>query len=191
MHEEKILASVARQTTQLEGAFQGQIGELIGLTEKLVTAFNQGRKLLLVGHGVLAPIAGLVASLFLHKLSLDRPPLPALALGLDQPLLHSLARGGIGHEIYLRQLRVVADAGDLLLIFSDGQHDPAIDSVLEEARRLDLYCAAVMPLRAEGAIVSVHSAFVLQTELGAEIALGAQAFGQLLCELVENELFGI
>lgn len=190
MRQEKIRNTIARQTALLEGAFEEQGELLCDLADQLVNIFNQGGKLLLAGSGLLAPVADMIANLFVHRLALDRPQLPACSLSQAHALSHALAHAGAGQELYTRQLQVLGNPGDLLIGFSDGQHDPLLDQLLELGREQQLTTVLVAPSSGDGA-ARADLCFVTGTELPVEAALSSLFLGRLLCEQVEHALFGI
>jgi D-sedoheptulose 7-phosphate isomerase len=190
MRQDKILTAISRQSSLMSGLFQQQLDDLDRLADLVVQAFNKGRKLIFVGNGQLAPIAHLAASLFFYRLRLERPALPAVALGQDPSLTLSLARDGVVQEVYSRQFQVVAETGDILILLADGQHDPAFDQLLERAKDKECLSGALAPDRSEGSLLA-DLVFFIHAEAPAETAQAALFFGQLLCEMVENDLFGI
>jgi len=190
MRQEKIHNAVARQMALFESAFEEQGDLLCGLADQLVTIFNQGGKLLLAGAGPLAPVADMIANLFLHRLAVDRPQLPACSLSQAQALGHVLAHAGAVQELYTRQLQVLGAPGDLLIGLSDGQHAPQLEDLLAEAREQQLTTVLVAPSSGDGAS-RADLCFVTGTELPVETAVSALFFGRLLCEQVEHVLFGI
>lgn len=190
MRQEKILNAISRQASLVSGLFQQQLDDLERLADLAVQAFNNGRKLIFAGNGQLLPVSQLVASLFSYRLRLERPSLPALALGQDPFLALSLVRDGSASEVLSRQFQLAAETGDILVLLADGQLDPAFDLLLESARNKDCMTVALAPNRSEGSLLA-DMVFSTDTEAPIETAQAALFFGQLLCEIVENDLFGI
>lgn len=191
MQQEKVRNAIARHGQVLNRGFLDRAGELSRFSDQVVQAFNEGRKLLVIGHGILGPAANLVANLFVHRLSLERPQLPALSLCHDQTLALALGRTGSGQEYFSRQLQVVAQPGDVLLVLSDGQHDPALEVALAEARERQCAIVTLVAGKGDGFCEAADICFPLPAESALETVECACFFGRLLCELVEHELFGI
>jgi D-sedoheptulose 7-phosphate isomerase len=166
-----------------------QGGDLVRLAERILEVFHGGGRLLVVGGGSLGGVAALIANRFLYRLSLERPSLPALSLGLDAQLATALARDGGSSQYFSRQLQALTTGGDLLLILSEVWPDEAVQEALQAARRLGCSTAAVVPRKVEPADPP-DFLFCLDTDSVARMAEGALLFGQLLCEMVEGELFG-
>ncbi len=191
MNKEKISRAIRDQATAIDQSFQAQTETLAALTRKVVETFHGGGRLLVVGNGALGAVAELTANLFLHKLSLERPLLPAISLSHNQPLAAALAREDQSREFLARQIRAVANRSDILLAYGDARRDEAIEEALSAARQAGCFTALVVQGKGEMTGDPPDLVFHLQTD---SMARGIEAtlfFGNLLCELVESELFGI
>jgi D-sedoheptulose 7-phosphate isomerase len=166
---------------ELLTAFVGQITE----------TFHQQGKLLLLGSGSLGAVANLVANQFLHRLSLERPPLPVLSLSQNITLATALGRDGQGQHFFARQLRAMATADDIVFAFADFHRDEALEEGLNAARQLGCITGALRPGHEEPFGPPLNFTFHLDAESVPRATEGALFFGHLLCELIEGELFGI
>lgn len=191
MGQQKIVAAIKEQNSLLEEAFQGQAQTLADFSAQVVSSFNQDGRLLLVGNGALSALASLIANLFLHRLSFDRPSLPALALSQNVTLATALLRDGQNRLYFSRQLRAMATANDIVLLLSDSPHDDALTDALAAARQIGCKTAILAQDKSDLAKEAVDFSFHLKTTSVPRTAECALFFGHLLCELVEAELFGI
>ena len=91
MAQDKISTAVAQQVALLDPFLLSQRAVLNNLAEHLVSNFHQGGRLFLVGSGPFGSIAGLIGQSFLHRQTLERPALPAIALNNDAGLATFLA----------------------------------------------------------------------------------------------------
>jgi len=174
-----------------EQTFQGQAETLSRFACQVAEIFQRGGKLLLAGNGPLGAVANLNATLFSHRLTLERPPLPAVSLCHDVTLATALSSAGQSRDFFSRQLRVVAREGDGVLLLSDGRRDETLAEAATAARQIGCLTAALnrgdTGLTAEG----FDFFFSLTGESTARAAEHALFFAHLLVELVEGELFGI
>jgi D-sedoheptulose 7-phosphate isomerase len=191
MSWDRIEKTIREHTVMIEESFQGQAGELEAFACKVVEVFHRGGKLLVLGNGSLGTVANYVANLFLHRLALERPVLPALSLCHNVTLATALAQEGHGRQFFPRQLRAVAVAGDVLLAFGDSHRDPGLEEALAAARQLDCVTALLVPGRENIPDQQADFLFRLETDSRPRAVEGALFFGHLLGELVEGELFGI
>jgi D-sedoheptulose 7-phosphate isomerase len=157
----------------------------------VVEIFNQGGRLLIFGSGSLGAIANLVANLFRHRLSMERPALPALSLCNDLTLATALAKENRGSAFFGQQLQLVATDRDAVLAFGDVAYNEAVLAGLSEARDRGCVTAALLPEGEEPTGDGPHYRFRLSTDSVGRTAEAALFFGHLLCELVEEALFGI
>jgi D-sedoheptulose 7-phosphate isomerase len=191
MDQEKIARAVAELGTCLEESFLNDLEAIAGFAGQVVAAFHRSSRLFLAGSGPLATVAELVADRFLHRLAFERPQLPVFALGGDGTLLQSLGRYGMQRQAAARQLRMLAGSDDILLFLSDGSRDEGMPDLLQAARQVGCSIVFLGPLREEPGDELVDRWFAVSSESPARCAEAALFFGQLLCELVEAELFGI
>lgn len=189
--QERIAKALREQQAAMKETFTAQAPQLAGLAEKLASIFQQGGRLFVCGSGAQATVASHTALLFLHRLALDRPALPTIDLGTDAKLATALVRDGQGRQLLARQLRALAQESDLLLVFGDLRADPAIEEALTVARQLGCTTAVVVPTRSKLEIDTPDLLVRLETDTPGRITELALFCSQLLCELVENELFGV
>jgi len=191
MGQERINRTLQEHTAVLAEAFAVHAADLERYAREMVHVFHRGGRLLVCGNGSLAAIADLTANLFLHRLSLDRPLLPALSLGHATTLATALLRDGQGSEFFARQLRAMATPQDTVLVFCGGQREESLEAGLVAARQLGCGTALVLQGKGEWLQDGVDFLFRLQTDSVPRAVEGALLFGHLLAELVEGELFGI
>ena len=112
MSEDKINKFVSEQIALLDPYLLNEKSVLSNLTQQLVATFHKGGRLFLVGSGPFGSIAGLVGQTFLHRQTLERPALPAIALTNDAGLATYLAGDEQGSQFFSRQLRAMANSQD-------------------------------------------------------------------------------
>jgi D-sedoheptulose 7-phosphate isomerase len=191
MLQERIAQSLREHNKVFEETFLMQASSLARFADQVVEAFNRGGRLLIIGSGSLGAVADLVANLFLHRLSLERPPLPALSLCQNISLASALAKEGKENQFFPRQLRVIAEERDIILIFWDLDRHEVLEEILAEGRRLG--CSTALVLQGKGELIGENPDMVFPLASDS-LPRGVEAsvfFGNLLCELVEKSLFGI
>lgn len=190
MLQDRISKSLREHTAVLEETFLLQANELVEFSGRIVEVFNQGGRLLIFGSGSLGAIANLVANLFRHRLSFERPPLPALSLCHDITLATALAKEGQICAFFAQQIGLLAGEHDAVLALGDVAHNEAVMAGLAEARERGCVTAALLPDQKEPSGDGPHYLFRLNTDSVGRAAEAALFFGHLLCELVEESLFG-
>lgn len=191
MPKNKINAAVAEQIALLDPYLLSQQPVLNSLTEQLVTTFHNGGRLFLVGSGPFGAIAGLVGQTFLHRQTLERPALPAIALTNDAGLATFLASDEQGNQLFSRQLRAMASNQDLVLVFAGTTLSPADREALHMADQMECRTILIASEKAELADIIPDISLSLPSESLPRLQESALFIGNLLCTLVEGELFGI
>lgn len=191
MQQDKIAKAVKDLSALLDEAFQQQAEQVSAFAKEVVEVFHRGGKIVLLGTGSLGAVANLVTNLFLHRLSLERPLLPAISLCHDVTLATALARDGHGRQFFSRQLQALAADGDVILAFGDARRDEALEEALVTARQLG--CTAALLAHGPGEPPGERPDFLfrVETSSAARAVESSLFFGHLLVELVEGELFGI
>jgi D-sedoheptulose 7-phosphate isomerase len=191
MLEDKINSAVAQQQALLDPFFLAQKTVLTELATHLTATFQAGGRLFLAGSGPFAAIAGLLGQQFLHRQTLERPPLPAMALVHDAGLATFLAAEDLGNQLFSRQLRALAGDQDTLLLLAGTMLCPAGREALATARQLG--CRTVLICGEHAELPETLPDLLLQlptANLPRQLE-GCLFAGHLLCAMVEGELFGI
>jgi D-sedoheptulose 7-phosphate isomerase len=188
---EKRIARALQEHAALAASFASQTEALAACAQELAALFHRGGRLLTLGSGPSGAISNLTASLFLHRLALERPLLPAVSLCHDAVLATALARDGLGHDFFVRQLRSLAGSGDLLLAFAGAPLEEAVVQALAAAREIGCVTAVVIQGAGEALAEPPDFLFRLATDSVPRAVEGCLLFAHLLVELVEGELFGI
>lgn len=191
MTQDKITAAVAQQMALLDPFLFTQKSVLEALAKQLVATFHQGGRLFLVGSGPFGAIAGLVGQVFLHRQTLERPALPAIALTNDAGLATFLAGDDQGSQFFSRQLRALANEQDTVLLLAGTLLGTADREALGAARQLGCRTILVASEQVELADVLPDINLSLPSDSMPRLLENALFIGNLLCSLVEGELFGI
>jgi len=178
-------AAVCRQLVETCGDDLEQFARL--LAEK----FHAGQRLLILGSGPLAALASLAASRFIYRLDLERPSLPALALGGDAVLANALGGDELAAQLYARQLRSLAMPGDVLLVLSGERPDRMVSEGLAAARELGCHTALLTSAKSPLLSEATDLVFICDADSSARRDEALLFFCHLLCQLVEAEIFGI
>lgn len=191
MTQDKISAAVAQQSVLLDPFLLTQKPLLNSLSEHLVATFHQGGRLFLVGSGPFGAIAGIIGQTFLHRQTLERPALPAISLSNDAGLATFLAGDEQGSQLFSRQLRALAGHQDTLLVLAGTTLSPADREALNTAQQLGCRTILIASDQAEIADFLPDTNLSLPSDSLPRLLESSLFIGNLLCALVEGELFGI
>jgi D-sedoheptulose 7-phosphate isomerase len=191
MTQDKIRAAVEQQINMLDPFLLTQKPLLNSLAEHLVATFHQGGRLFLVGSGPFGAIAGIIGQSFLHRQTLERPALPAISLTNDAGLATFLASDEQGSQLFSRQLRALATNQDTILVLAGTSLSQADREALNTAKQLSCRTILIASEQAESADFLPNTSLALPSNSLPRLLESTLFIGNLLCTLVEGELFGI
>jgi D-sedoheptulose 7-phosphate isomerase len=162
---------------------------LILLAEKIASAFTGDRKLMLCGNGGSAADAQHLAAEFVNRFSLERPPLPALALTTDTSIITAVGNDYSFDEIFSKQIKALGMEGDILLAISTSGNSKNVLLVAKEARPRGIYVAGLMGGDGGELKGLVDLALVVKSDVTARIQESHILAGHIICQLVDHILF--
>lgn len=191
MPQTRIASAVAQHNALLDPFFMAQHELLENFASHLATTFQRGGRLFLIGSGPFAALAALLGQQFLHRQTLERPALPAVALTNDGGLASFLAADDLSSQLFSRQLRAMASEHDSVLLLAGPLLSPAEREALASARQIGCSMALICSDRTELPDPLPERLLQLPTDSLPRLLEGCLFAGHLLCALVEGELFGI
>ena len=154
-------------------------------------ALGRGNKVLLFGNGGSAADAQHIAAEFVGRFLRERRPLPAIALTTDTSALTSIANDYGYDDVFARQVRALATAGDVALAISTSGRSPSVLRAVDACRELGV---ATIGLTGGDGGELAHavdvSLRVSASHLSARIQETHILVGHVICELVDRRLFG-
>lgn len=189
---ERITNSAIELARLCEQFNKENIENLQTLATRIVSTFTGGGRLLVAATGNLQPVAQMMANHFTHRLSFDRPSLPAIAIGNDASLASSLTRSNQQHLLLARHYRSLGSSNHLLMVFSDGSADAQLAELVRIAKE-EQPLALLSPKKSKDSelLDSIELQLLAGTESPARLLELSLFCSNLLCELVEAELFGV
>ena len=158
----------------------------------LVSAYKNGKKLLLCGNGGSAADCQHIATELMIRLShhIQRPALPAIALTTDTS---NLTAGGndIGYEnVFARNVEGLGNEGDVLLAISTSGNSPNVIKAVEMAHSRGMKVIAFVGGSGGKLKSQVDVAVVIPSNNTQRIQEGHITVAHIICELTEEELYG-
>ncbi|RUO37556.1 phosphoheptose isomerase [Aliidiomarina shirensis] len=154
-------------------------------TDLMVSSLLEGRRVFSCGDGNSSFIAQHFTDLLLHGSQLERPPFPAITLGVNST--HP------GQETCLaRQLSALGSAGDLLIAFVSQQQSERVHQAMEAALSREMTIIAVIGDDAQEITSLLGPADIevrIPTTSSLRIVEQQLFLSQLLCDLIEQRIF--
>ena len=146
-------------------------------------------KLLIAGNGGSAADAQHIAGELVSKFKFDRPPLAAIELNTNSPLLTAISNDYGYEESFARQIRANGNKGDIFIAISTSGHSPNIIKAVEEANKMEIITVGLIgdhecPLETSCRhlikIPSTDTPIIQESQI---------MIGHIICGLVEEGIF--
>jgi D-sedoheptulose 7-phosphate isomerase len=187
---ERIIEEILTDSLKVKEAFvQKNISKLIQLAERIALSFTNDGKLLLCGNGGSAADAQHLAGEFVNRYSLERPPLPALALTTDTSVLTSVGNDHSFKEVFSKQVKALGMAADVLLAISTSGNSENILSAVRDARVQGMYTAGFIGGDGGKLLELVDISLVAESDSTPRVQEAHILGGHILCHLVDYILF--
>jgi D-sedoheptulose 7-phosphate isomerase len=160
------------------------------VADVMFVALNEGHKVLFCGNGGSAADAQHLAAELSGKFYFDRDPLPSEALHCNTSYLTAVANDYGYDEVYARMIKGSGLAGDVLVGLSTSGNSKNILKAFEVAKSKGLVTVALTGTT--GGLMSDVVDFLLNIPSvdTARIQECHIMIGHILCQLVEERLFG-
>ncbi len=187
---DRIMETLQQHTAVLEQSLvqHAEQFELVGT--QLAQTFASGGHLIIAAAGSLMGVGDTIAQAFLHNPGIERPPLPALSLSGSAGFAAALSAVNAFEQFYTSRIQATARSGDMVM-FIAAEVSAALLAGIEAARELN--CATLVLSAADAQPWIEAGADTVIALEAPSLARGAEAlmyYGNVLCEMVEAELFG-
>ena len=160
------------------------------ISDICVKAVSSGNKIFFCGNGGSAADAQHLAAELSGRFYFDREPLPAEALHANTSYLTAVANDYSFDEVYARLVKGSGRSGDVLIGLSTSGNSPNVIRAFEEAVRKDMITVGLTG--ASGGRLKDVSYFTIRvpSDDTPRIQESHIMIGHLICELIEQTLFG-
>jgi D-sedoheptulose 7-phosphate isomerase len=193
---EKIAALAHVVSGFREGAeLRIQLAQTLGPTivdaaDLIAECLKAGGKVLLFGNGGSAADAQHLAAEFVGRFVLERSPLPGIALTTDSSILTAVANDYGFDEVFVRQVLALGRPRDVAIGISTSGNSPNVVKAVRVAAERGLRTIGLAGRDGGALAKEVEIAITVPSTNTARIQECHIAVGHILCELVEDALFG-
>ncbi|HEX8206849.1 MAG TPA: SIS domain-containing protein [Solirubrobacteraceae bacterium] len=181
-----VAASIEVKQRLLDDPFPRQVA---GVAELLASALRQGGKVIFCGNGGSAADATHLAAELVGKFQLDRAPLPALSLSDNASSLTAIGNDYSFDQVFARQLRGLASAGDVLVALSTSGTSANVVEAVRAAVEMDVRVVAFTGAGGGDLADLAEICVRIPSDSTARIQEGYMLLCHTACELVERALF--
>lgn len=188
---ERITRIVDESVATKRRFFADYVAQIVHAAELIASTFQSGNKILLCGNGGSAADCQHIAGEFVNRFQIkDRRALPALALATDGGVLTCISNDTHFDQIFARQIEAFGQPGDLLIAISTSGTSSNIVAAAQAAHARGMRTLGILG-RDGGAVKSLCDlALVVSSRDTQRIQETHNLLGHILCELVEQRLFG-
>jgi len=190
MDVESIIAAFETSADVKNEFIRTHAERVVEVGQLLIRAFREGKKVMLFGNGGSATDASHIAAEFVGRYRRDRDPLPALALGTDMAALTSIANDYDFTDIFSRQVLAHGRKGDVAIAISTSGNSLNVIRGVEAAHDRGLVTVGWTGATGGKLTDLVDYCFCVPSSVTARIQECHITLGHVLCELIEERLFG-
>ena len=184
--DQRLAAAIAAH----EGMRRHDYGPLLAAATAIAAAVREGGKVLLFGNGGSAADAQHAAAELVGRLERERAAIAAIALSTDTSILTAVGNDHGFDRVFARQVEALGRTGDAAVAISTSGRSPNVVAAAEAARRAGLTVIALTGGDG-GALGRTADIHVNVPESGTARAQEVhRTLLHILCELVEEEVFG-
>tara|TARA_B100000686_G_C16769326_1_gene963983 strand:+ start:1572 stop:2162 length:591 start_codon:yes stop_codon:yes gene_type:complete len=163
--------------------------ELSNLVDSCLSALNAGGKIAFCGNGGSFADAQHLSAEFTSRFIFDRPALASIALGTNSSAMSAIGNDYGFENIFAREVEANLDKNDVLIAITTSGNSNNIIQALKAAKKSGIR-AFVFTGKSGGALPKNIPAIKIPSNDTARIQENHILFGHILCELVEEGMFG-
>ena len=194
MHD--IVEKHINKNIELLNLLKTRVDVIVKIAEMIIEILRSGNKILLFGNGGSAADAQHLAAEFVGRFQLERKGLPAIALTTNTSSLTSIGNDYGFEYVFSRQVEALGKRGDLALGISTSGNAANVIEGIKEAKKIGMITVgftgnnggSLKKLFDEGNLIDL--VFIAPGQETPHIQEMHIMAGHIICEIVENELFG-
>ncbi len=166
------------------------MAEVKAVISLVVERFQSGKKLLLCGNGGSAADAQHLSAEFSGRFYLNRKPLDAEALHVNTSYLTAVGNDYDFDTIYERAVEAKGHAGDVLFAMSTSGTSQNVINACQRAKAMGIICVGFTGSKESPLEELCDHMIKVPSADTPRIQEGHMLIGHIICELVEQEIFG-
>lgn len=187
MENEIIL--ILNENIKIKEELKNQISLIVKITNEIVKAYRNNKKIILFGNGGSAADAQHIAAEFVGKFYKERKSLPALAFHTNTSTITAVGND-YGYEfIFERQVSSFVNIGDIVIGISTSGNSLNVVKGLEKAKEKGAITIGFSGQKENKIEKIVDYCIKIPSNDTPRIQEGHITVGHIICYLVEKELF--
>ncbi len=187
--KDKIVEILKESIGVKEKVIEEQVEMVARIAEAVISAIEGGGKVILFGNGGSAADAQHLAAELLVRFTMERRPLPAVALSTNTSVITAIANDYTFDLIFARQVEAIGTDKDIAIgISTSGRSKNVIEGVLA-AKRRGLKTVGLTGEDGGDLASNVDLCLKVPSTNTARIQEAHITIGHIICELVEEAIF--
>jgi len=183
------LSAVLRESARIKIQLADeQAGAILNVIDAVVAALARGNTVFFFGNGGSAADSQHLAAELVGRFTLERRPLPGLALTTDTSILTSIGNDYGFDQIFIRQIQGLGRAGDVAIGLSTRGNSPSVLQAIGAARTGGMVTVALTGLGGGKLADQVDFCLRVPSTDTARIQESHIAIGHLICQGVDEPL---
>jgi D-sedoheptulose 7-phosphate isomerase len=183
------LSAALRESAQIKMQLaEAQAGAILEVIDAVIAALARGNTIFFFGNGGSAADSQHLAAELVGRFTLERRPLPALALTTDTSILTSIGNDYGFDQIFLRQIQGLGRAGDVAIGLSTSGSSPNVLKAIDAARAGGMVTVALTGQSGGRLADRVDFCLRVPSKDTARIQESHITIGHLLCQGVDEAL---
>ncbi|WP_304546551.1 D-sedoheptulose-7-phosphate isomerase [Sulfurimonas microaerophilic] len=166
------------------------ISKIEELAKKCVELYQTNKKTILAGNGGSAADAQHIAAELVGRYGFDRASIPSLALTTDTSNLTAIGNDYGYDYIFSRQLEGMGQEGDIFIGISTSGNSINLLKAFESAKKKGIYTVALTGKDGGQMAKDADMAIVVPSNSTPRIQESHILIGHILCDIIEQEIFG-
>ena len=156
------------------------------LTNIILSAFKEEKKLLICGNGGSAADAQHFSSELIGKYEKERSSFPAIALTTDSSAITAISNDFGFNNVFSRQIEGLGKSGDILIVISTSGNSKNLVKAIETAKKKNITCLAL--LGKKGGLISemVDLDIIISSNRTSRIQEMHGLIIHIICGLIES-----
>lgn len=165
------------------------VDRILAVARQVATCFASGHKLLIFGNGGSAADAQHIAAEFVNRFTVERRPLPAVALSTDTSILTSISNDYSFDEVFSKQIRALGVRDDIALGISTSGNSKNVLIAMEAGRQMGLYTIGLSGCGGGKLGDNCDLSLAVDSDETPRIQETHITVGHIVCDLVDRILF--
>ena len=170
-------------------ALKNQTGAISSAVNQIVSSIKSGNKVIFCGNGGSASDAQHLATELIGRYKDERDSLPAIAITTDTSALTAIGNDYGFENIFSRQIEGIGKSGDTLVAISTSGMSKNVINAVKSAKKIEISTIGFTGKNESELSKLCDICIHAQNEKTNHIQEMHIAVGQLICEIVEKEVF--